>query len=505
KLLKLFFLVFCLILFSQSNSFSQNILLNAGDTRNSGFEQLNPYYTSSNPAFIKLDKQDELLHIKSSYFNSKGKFKMFIDPMEDQVFQINFAGKKTIDTNQIFKGKFSFQRIERLNWAWLVTKNYNSGNPFLLADSTVGKTHYNGILTSVEYGYSFSSNFSLGAIFNYLVDEGLKEVSPRPTSNHRDMSLKLGFGYFLNENLAIGLTSSFYDSHEKINYKEDEGAIYQETILLKFRGLDYPFVIRKKTETRYSYQNGYNVGCDIYFVSKNFILAGNATLGIDQLIVKDDPLDPKSEGYWRNNFIDISIHSGLNLFNDFALQLKYNFRQNDMWARHPNYSVLMFKQKIPRNFFGSLLKYKISNNIFLGAGVGIELSQIKGNDFYSDISWNSNGNKISSVLTCDVIWSDYFISRLSYGFSNFTTKENELLKSNSSNFFNDFRIADLIYYQTNYTQHSFQLVTEFPLFTIGQLVLYLNYDHQIPKNKQNYANANRKIFNAIIEYKIKVY
>jgi hypothetical protein len=255
----------CLSLISVGLPFLINQKLNAQQIYSSDpffktiFESrknINSYYVGDNPAYLRFENGDQLLSLQSSYFNNDGEFKRFIDPSAIRLYQVSASGKKAIDSAQVFKGSFAFQRLERKNWNWLVSKYYDDFDPFLFGDSTSGSAHYNGIVMNAQYGAGLFDQLLFGFNFNYSVDEGLKEVFPHPTSNHRDIDLSIGLGYLLNENFTIGASTKIYDYNEKIKYEEDQGAVSREVYLLKFRGFDFPFVNNKKTETRYSYRNG---------------------------------------------------------------------------------------------------------------------------------------------------------------------------------------------------------------------------------------------------------
>ena len=85
---------------------------------------VNPYYIGDNPAFLNFDYKDQLLEAKTRFSNASGQFKRFIDPGNSRIYQVGFAGKKLIDSTQIFKGTFAFQRLERGDWSWIVSRDY---------------------------------------------------------------------------------------------------------------------------------------------------------------------------------------------------------------------------------------------------------------------------------------------------------------------------------------------------------------------------------------------
>lgn len=209
-------------------------------------ENNNSYFIGNNPAYLKFDNRDEKLYGNVTFLNDNGRFKKFLDPKTKRRYMASFSGKKAISEDQIFKGTFGFIRDEYIDWNWLSTKRYDSGSPFLLGDSTTGKTRFNGIFLNAEYAGKLYKNLSLGFSLTYFVDDGFKEVSPRPISAHRDIIFSAGLKYQLNRFNSIGLVLNSFDYNEEIKYQEDEGGVLNETTLIKFRGIDFPVIMKKK-------------------------------------------------------------------------------------------------------------------------------------------------------------------------------------------------------------------------------------------------------------------
>jgi hypothetical protein len=260
-----------------------------------GKERINQYFVGKNPAFLKFSKKDELLGLSVGLNNSKGFFKGFLDPEQESKYLLSATGKKSIEENQYFKGSFNIVRHERQNWDWIFVREYDK-NIFLLGDSTTGNSRFTGILLNSEYSLRIANNYLLGVNLDYLVDEGIKEVSPRPTSEYRYIDVTLGAGYDGIKGVSLGIKGNIIDKTEKIVYQEDEGALTTETIILKFRGYDYPNVFRKKSEVRYSYINQY-LGQFDYTINavENLLITGYVNSGAENSVVKDNSINPESE------------------------------------------------------------------------------------------------------------------------------------------------------------------------------------------------------------------
>ncbi len=465
--------------------------------------RINSYYFGGNPAFLYQDDSDQRLSILSSFENTDGEFKRFIDPDEIRKYELSFTGKKILDSIQIFKGSFAFQRLERHQWNWFTSRNYDYGNPFLIGDSTIGRNRYNGILLEAKYAAKIFNNFLFGARFDYAVDEGLKEVAPRPTSDHRDIDATFGLGYLFNNKFNVGAAFRFYDLNEQIKYREDEGAIFQETILFKFRGYSNPFIIRKKVETRYTYQNGYFGGIDFSLIHfYPFNLTGFFSSGFEQAVVKDDANNPQPEGYWKNNIIITGIKGSIDLTKDLKLGFQYNFDDSEMWARHPQFNVLFMESSRIKNGLLLGLEYLLSNKITLLTETAFSITNYKYDDYYSNIFWESTANQWLSRLGIDLFINNEIniLAAGEYTSAKIVDNSNSIPNLTSSSAIS--RINDILFYQTDYDGFRGYLRASIIPYQIGEFIFYLIYSKYSPGN---YFAGNRSSIDAALEFRILAY
>jgi hypothetical protein len=498
-------LIFVCLLFS--NSWAQNII-KPNEFFTTVFEnanRINPYHLCANPAFLHFDNRDQLLAVNTIYSNNSGEFKTFNDPGSSILYQLNFSGKKVLDDSQVFKGSFAVQRLERQNWDFIVTRNYNNGSPFLLADSTSGTYRYNGILLNTEYAVKLSSKLLAGFGFNYGVDDGLKEVAPRPTSSYRDIDATLGAGYLFNEQFGIGASVRIYDFNEEIKYREDEGAVFQETILFKFRGYDFPFRVTKKVETRLSYQNGYFSGVDLFLNEENFKLTGTFGGGFEHLVLKDDVLNPKTEGYWKNNKYYGNLQSSLIFSQNLSVGILYSFNNQESWSKHPEFDVLLAQDNYTSHFITTGLELKLNDNTKIGSELGMQFFNRDASDFYSGINWDARGTKLISKLGIINKFSDYLTIMAGFGYDNNSISDSNLDFKNPSIYFTDFRNADILYYQTNFQKYSVYLKTIIYPASIGYLNFYFSYERLNPNDSFMFNDKYRNNFSGILELRLNVY
>ncbi len=203
--MKNYFLTAVVIVLCLGEVKAQNFIFDLNDLSSKPLSTFQIYDESQNPALLNLDQDDERLKISSFYNSNQNKIKRAFIPTAEDFVQIQFSGKKKIGDNQIFKGIFAFNKLRRKNWDWIFTKDFRSGNPFLLGDSSSGNSNFNGIYFDANYLNQLSERLTIGAGLEYFVDEGLKQVSPKPTSQHRDILFKIGSSFVILKDLRAGI------------------------------------------------------------------------------------------------------------------------------------------------------------------------------------------------------------------------------------------------------------------------------------------------------------
>jgi hypothetical protein len=468
--------------------------------------KINAWHVGNNPAFLFQDATDELLCIRSAIDNASGDFRRFIDPGRTTLFQQSAAGKKTIDSVQVFKGHFGIQNLRHHNWTWLATKNYASGSPFLFGDSTAGQTNYNGIIMNAAYARKIGHKFLVGIEVNYHVDEGLKTVSPKPTSKHRDIDMRLGAGYVTESNLAFGFHSRVYNNFESIAYREDEGAIMRETVLFKFRGYDFPETLNKKVETRYSWHRGYfNYGTVSYKIHNRFAAAASFGGGIEDIRIEDDALNPIENGYWRNDVYETRMKASYHVMKNLSAGIDFRYRHDDMWARHPSFNVLLMEREIKQLLTIGGLKYRLSSVWSLGMEGGVHISRQNNNDYYSNIPWSFDGQKVVSNVGCRYAFSSSFQIVAGYGYNQYSSRNIKFVASEGSKIFSDFRNQDIFFYQTGYSEHVVNAKASIMFQRLGMFHLYIHYAHRSATDTDIFNDCNYDNLSVILEYRVKVY
>ncbi len=506
KLIKTFSVLCFFMIFLSENIFGQSLIFDREDFFNTLFEQkfkINSYYLGKNPAFLEQETSYEELLVETSFNNNEGKFKSFFEPEEISKYQISFTGKKKVTENIIFKGSAGFQKEIRNNWNWFTNKYYKRNLPFLYGDSTVGTTRYNSILLNAQYSSNITEKFNVGFSIDYVVDEGLKKISPKPESIHRELMLNLGFGFKLNECNIIGLTLGYNDFTEKINYSEDKGAIYDQTIIFKFKGYDFPTIYNKKVDKRQSYRNVYNFSFNFEHNSDLFNLAAMFKNSVDVLNIKDNIYVSEGSSKW-NNYVG-TIKALYKNFTPFYLSFYYRYNNQDNWAKHPKYDVLLTEEKISSHLFSFGVEYQILKLLSVGLEAGIKMLTHEINDYYSDIESNYKNREYLTKIGLSYIWTNNIKTDFGFAYNKNNISDDVLSYQNTSNLFNVFRKNDLYFLLTPSSCYSGFIKTNFDVKDIGNFVVDLVYSSTLPYNNKYFENLSKNNINLIIQFWKKVY
>ena len=492
-------------------SFAQNIYSQNYKEFETGFstifidpQTVDSYHFGKNPAYINFSLNDEFLSLKNITKDEEGEYKKFTTPRIDRSYDFFASGKKSIDSTQKFKGSFGFTKLERKKWDWFFTRDYDTDNPFIIGDSTTGDSRINGILLNAQYAINISDDFSAGINIDYSVDEGLKTVSPRPTSEHRDIGAKIGAGFNIDKNISIGVTCGFSDKNEQISYREDEGSLTQETIILKFKGYDFPNVLRKKVETRYAYTNVYDAGLNFsYDDLERTKVAAFVNSGFEKTSIKDDALDPKGEGFWKDDHLEAGIKLVTNLAEDLNIGFIYRYNLNDGWAKYPPTDVLYYERNSASHSLEAGVETKIDGDLSAGLEAGFSRSSRDENDHYSIVRSLNKSNVWFGKIGINYSWSNSIATLISYNFAKKSNSLGELTIGNNTVYFFNNRIYDLWHLQSGYVKHGFSISSEISTLSSGTLLAQINYSLMKPISHAVFGNVNRNEFRLTLEYRVK--
>ncbi|MFH0991902.1 MAG: hypothetical protein V1799_17990 [bacterium] len=303
--------------------------------------QLNQYDVGGNPAALYYDVQNSYLFLQGRREAKSGSAHAPFEPGAPVLYEYYVEGAKGIGRDQMFKGQFGFRQEFRGDWQWMDTKSYGLGNPFILADSSTGRTVYRGIVANAQYSRLLAEGLTVGAEMTYGIDNGLKEVTPKPTSTNRDLSLRLGVMAELRSDLHAGLSFRYLDQQEEIRFEEDESGLLEETILFKFRGLDRYLRLTKKTELRNSQYHAYQgfLHGDVALNEASHLVAYGGG-GVESFSIIDGGSSPRNEGYWQRENLQ-GHFQGDHPLGELRVAFRLDYSTSRDWSRHPEYNVLL--------------------------------------------------------------------------------------------------------------------------------------------------------------------
>lgn len=503
--MKNYFLTAVVIVLCLGEVKAQNFIFDLNDLSSKPLSTFQIYDESQNPALLNLDQDDERLKISSFYNSNQNKIKRAFIPTAEDFVQIQFSGKKKIGDNQIFKGIFAFNKLRRKNWDWIFTKDFRSGNPFLLGDSSSGNSNFNGIYFDANYLNQLSERLTIGAGLEYFVDEGLKQVSPKPTSQHRDILFKIGSSFVILKDLRAGILVQIEDKKEEITYKEDEGAVYKEITLLKFRGVDLPISVKKKTENRIAFLNGFSVIGDlIYSPSESFQLFCDLKKGIEQIFQKEEITNPQNQGYFQNDYLRAKINSKLKLSEAITSLFGFEYFSSSSWSKHPDFLSVVSDNDQKFISLNGNFNYQLSTKLSFGLGTGFGQFKMKSNDYYSNVFFDLTSNLFSLSSDFDFKFAENLELKTRLLFERYKPQNADLWFFNPSVYFINFFNQDFEYFSSEFIKYELAFSTI--IHTIyGDFDFGLNYINWRPKNSSFEINNYNSELRTKLSYRVKVY
>ncbi|NOZ61305.1 MAG: hypothetical protein GXO74_06455 [Calditrichaeota bacterium] len=502
---KIFLTIILTLFFISNNSYAQAKFIPESNLgllfdRNSG----NTIYQQfSNPAHLFEDWHEEILYIRSEASGEDGDFKPFVQPGRLMFLSQSVSGKKQIDSLQIFRGSFQVQKQIRADWDWFATRDMLFGMPFLLGDSSRGDTRFNGIAMSAEYCRKINK-FHLGASLDYYVDEGLKKVSPKPTSKHRDIIFRAGVEYQPAKRWQLSALFSVADNQEEIYYREDQSSYYQETTLFKFRGYDFPLVFNKKTETRYGYFNEYGVvGAAKYSTENGSSLTTFFEQRLQQNDIKDNSVNPQNQGYWQNVIYAGGIRGGIR-FHRLVLASAYRYRTESSWAKHPDFRTLLTETRVPGHKLSIAGRYQL--NAKASAGIEIEgnFRDIDYRDYYSAVDWAVKQMNWQEKAGVQIQWRPALFTFLSVSTFQGLVSDKFLSVQSPSDFWK-WRQADVEYFFTDHRGYRLDFEMMFYWKYLGFVQWHFGWQQIFSDHKSYFQGDSRSYLTTGLTLQLKAY
>lgn len=415
---------------------------------------------TGNPALLRASHYGDDLQMAILFDTRNGAHRRFVDPGRRAGYTALASGSKTVNERQLFLGSFGFRRTEYHDWQWLSTRFYEEAHPFLKADSTTGLSRFNEIIFTGGYAIEPTPGWDIGISLHYLVDEGLKDIAPKPISNHRDVRFRVGSSY-RNNNLELGAFAGLDDKEEELRYTEYEGSILEETVLINFRGYDLPIVQRRDSETRITRSSEWHYGTHASWMHpEGFRLHAQYRGSRSALDIEEDISRPRKEGYTasRNHYADADLiwnrHGNL-----FAAG--YRFVAADRWAEFQPFGVLLADANHRLHRFVTGWSSRVATGLEVGLEWQVAYGQQSEDDYYSVISWSTDHSDIGIRTGFTGHFSRHFRLAAHYGFLNRSTSNSNLQTGQTGPFFNNHRRRDIDFMLSGYSLHEGILRAEF--------------------------------------------
>ncbi len=474
------FASFLILIIFITNGYTQFISDNRIELRSifSAYDDpVNMLQFGENPAWLFFDGNQIPLELYGDYSGQSGDFHKPFDPGTRDTYQYYVQGARILDEHHAVKGQFGFLQDFRGDWRWMMTRDYDNGNPFVLADSTTGRTVYRGISMNAMYGVPLTDRIAVGTQIKYAIDNGLKEVSPKPISTIRDLQFSIGTVYHVSQQFQVGASFAHFDQQEEISYQEDEVDPLTETILLKFRGIDRFLRVSKQREFRESRWRDYSGRIHMSGSLNNgltYTAYGGLTTG--NIDVRDGRTSPDDQGYWYREGYDAGVRLYYPL-DRYAFGFTSEVNYTDHWARHPRFEVVLSEGSDRFQMLALGIERSLGGVLeMLGGEYGIIHHGKQVNDYLSKVDVDISRLIHEASIGSRWKFTENFSTTLLYTFS-WQTAQNDIIEApNPSPFFSDVRIYEFEYYCSAANRHSFQAESHIGTSRIGTIVLGLRLD-----------------------------
>lgn len=426
---------------------------------------------TGNPALLFESHYSDHLQMHSTYGTTNGAFRRFVDPGRHETMNLGAFGSRSVGSRQLFSGEFGFRRTNYHNWQWLSTRMYESAHPFLKADSTSGLSRFNEIYIEGRYALHLPRNFTAGILVEYSVDEGLKNVAPKPVSEHREARAVAGLSHHIGP-LQWGVYAGLTDYEEELRYREYEGSLLDEVRLISFRGYDRPIVQTLDRETRITRSSGTLYGAHARFKPfDRLVWYATARVSNRALELEEDLTRPRLEGYTSTT--SKRLQSSL-LWSAGRLYLGGGaaIQHKEHWAEYQPFNALVSSGSKQEFSVRATAGYRLANNLTAMAELYSRHTSTSEDDFYSSLSWSAEGEGLGFFAGFRRTLQGGAAYRLQYGYYRHRMSDTHLGAYSRSVYFDPGRYGDLALYLSGFNEQHLRFDLRVPL--AGNHTLFIN-------------------------------
>jgi hypothetical protein len=461
---------------------------------------------NGNPAWLFLDhiSPDLWIHLNGGAHN--GAFRGSFEPGTTSEYQYFVEGAKNLGDLQVVRGEFGFHQDFRSDWMWMDSKGYRTTNPFLLGDSSTGETVYRGIVMRAQYGMLLADQWIMGVEMEYGVNNGVKNVTPKPISTNRDLKTSVGVGYVFESGLHVGGFFRYTDQQEEISFVDEGSAVLTETVLFKYRGLDRFLRLTKKNETRNTQLRGYEgIATATFTLDENTDVAAFGGGGVVGTTVRDGGTSPIAQGYWQDGRGEghFKLHRR---FGSTTVGLQADYFRDSYWARHPEYDVLFMEGHASSLVVGGGLETPVVPDLLTIGAEYLNTREVEGtHDYLSAIIVDQE--RVSHTLRALTLWqwNERFSTSLVYAYTLQAPLISDIQAASPSSYFQTIRRTDLDLFAAKANVHSISIGINYNTRLFGSLLVFVDYTHATPRGDSPFAGTSRSVLQLFASVKVMTF
>ena len=339
-----------------------------------------------NPAWLFQRQLSMPLKIQFLQQSSSGDYHYAFEPKNSTGYQYSVEGKKDLSADHVVYGTFGAVQEYRGDRMWSDTKQYDTWNPMIIADSSTGMTDYRGLVLNGTYSGLLTDRWLLGATIKYGVDNGVKRVSPKPLDMQRNIGIELGTAFLLTEKFSLGALLVLKNDKEENDFEPDQTTAQSQAVLFKFRGYDSYQKFTKNSENRIVRTETYGGYIQSAYNSDEVRSAVSAGYKVRFADIVDGGSSPLDQGFCQSEVME-GTWGGSIVLDSITICAEAGISKDHQWTRHPNYSVLLVEQNITNANAGLCLRVPVFG-IDLFGGYSVSFRERLLNDYISTLSAN---------------------------------------------------------------------------------------------------------------------
>lgn len=226
---------------------------------------------------------------------------------------------------------------------------------------------------------------------------------------------------------------------------------------------------------------------------------------MEHLTLKDGKNDLYPEGYWNNQFYNGQLNINYAISSEMKFGLKYRFSSEDMWAKHPNYKVVISENDNSEHSIALGCEYEFLENNSMALEIEGKLGEINVSDFYSDIYFEGKNLTLFPKIAfhsdlCEILSAD-----LGFGYKINKTDDEKVSAKSAGNYYNNFRVKDILYSLTDYKGLSLFGKIGYEFIENNSVSLRVNYENIRAVDSALFDNCVNDNISAFLEFKLNLY